>query len=206
MLKTSLEVTSEPDVLLISKGILKGYIRNVNLFLLGMVLSLLRAKRKIHKNLPEDIKKLLALTIAMYGQLRKQMGKEEALSLVKAVVIPIGLIKQYGFFRFVEEPDHSFANMIRFSKRFKDEGPMRLNKMEITRETDARYEFQVRNCVFKKVYDDFGYPELLNIFCAVDNALYNSYSPDSVTFSRGAPGKTIAHGNKTCDFVCAKWG
>lgn len=42
---------------------------------------------------------------------------------MNAVVIPVGLIKQYGFFRFVEEPEHSFKNKINYSKRFKKRVP-----------------------------------------------------------------------------------
>jgi len=79
---------------------------------------------------------------------------------------------------------------------------MRLNKMEVTDETDSRYRFIVKNCVFKSVYERFGYPELLEALCSVDNALYNTYAPDLVTFTRGGARRTIARGNATCDFTC----
>lgn len=204
MLKTDLDKLSEPDVLLIARGILKGYIRNSNLFIIRLMFKLFQTKKKINKNIPEDIKKLLSITIAMYSLFLKKMEKEKALSLVKAVVIPIGLVKQYSFFRFVEEPDHSFNNLIKYSKRFKEEGPMRLNKMEIINEDDNHYEFVVKNCIFKGILDKFGYPELLNVFCSVDNALYNTYSPDNISFTRGGVNKNIACGNKTCHFLCVK--
>jgi hypothetical protein len=81
---------------------------------------------------------------------------------------------------------------------------MRLNQMEITEESESTYEFRVKNCLFKSVFDQFGYPELLGIFCSVDNATYNTYAPDDIVFTRGGNDKTIARGHRTCDFICQK--
>ena len=202
-MKTNLDKVANPDALLIARGILKGYLPHPNLFTLRLMLAMPRTKKKIQKNIPDDIKGLLALTIAMYGLLLKTEEKEKALSLVKAVVVPIGLTKQYGLLRFVEEPKHDLGNLIRYSQRAKVEGPMRLNRMDVIDESDSRYEFRVKNCVFKGVYERSGYPELLNILCSVDNALYNTYAPDLITFTRGGADKTIARGNRTCNFICA---
>ena len=203
MLKTNLDRVAEPDALLVARGILKGYLFHPTLFVLRLVLTLPRTKKRIQKNIPDDIKGLLALTIAMYGLLLKTLEKKKALALVKAVVIPIGLARQHGLLRFVDEPTHSLENLIGYSQRAKVEGPMRLNKMEVTDDADSRYEFRVKNCIFKSVYERFGYPELLEVLCSVDNALYNTYAPDLITFTRGGARKTIAQGNATCDFICA---
>ena len=81
---------------------------------------------------------------------------------------------------------------------------MRLNKMKIEEESDDIYKFCVKNCIFKNVFDKFGYPELLGVFCSVDNATYNIYSADDILFTRGGKDKTIARDNKTCDFICKK--
>ena len=202
MLKTNLDRVAEPDALLIARGILKGYLPHPNLFILRLMLAVPRTKKKIQKNIPEDIKGLLALTIALYSLLLKTEEKEKALSLVKAVVIPIGLAKQYALLRFVEEPSHDLESLVRYSQRMKVEGPMRLNVMDVVDEGDSRYEFRVKNCVFKGVYARFGYPELLGTLCSVDNALYNTYAPDRITFTRGGAARTIARGNATCDFIC----
>jgi hypothetical protein len=203
MLKTTLDRVAEPDALLVARGILKGYLSHPTLFVLRLMLALPRAKKKIQKNIPEDIKRLLALTIALYDLLLKTEDKERALSLVKAVVIPIGLARQQALLRFVEAPEHSLANLMRYSQRSKVEGPMRLNKMEVIDESNSRYEFRVKNCIFKNVYERCGHPELLDVLCSVDNALYNTYAPDLITFTRGGAARTIARGNATCDFICS---
>lgn len=113
---------------------------------------------------------------------------------------------KHGLLRFVDEPTHSLENLITYSQRSKVQGPMRLNKMEVTDQTVSRYEFKVTNCIFKSVYERFGYPELLEVLCSVDNALYNTYAPDLITFTRGGARKTIARGNATCDFICTLSG
>lgn len=204
MLKTNREKTAAPDVLLIAKGILKGYIRNPKLFMMKLIIRLLFIKKQINKNIPEDIKKLLALVIALYSLFRQKLTAQQSLQLLKAVIIPIGLIKQMAIFRYVEEPVHTFENLIKYSKVFKEEGPMRLNKMEIESETENEYRFKVRNCIFISVFNKFNFPELCGVFCTIDNATYNVYDADLIAFGRGGRGRTIALGNKTCDFICEK--
>ena len=204
MLKSNIESPANPDVLKIAKGILKGYIKSPNIFMWRLLPKVVKVKNQINKKIPDDIRKLLALAVAMYSLFIEKMEKDQALALLKAVIIPIGLTKQMSLFRYVEDTDHSFKNLIKYSKRFKEEGPMRLNKMKIEEESDDIYKFCVKNCIFKNVFDKFGYPELLGVFCSVDNATYNIYSADDILFTRGGNDKTIARGNKTCDFICRK--
>jgi hypothetical protein len=45
-----------------------------------------------------------------------------------------------------------------------------------------------------------GIPELTEPFCSLDNALYNVYLPNEMTFDRGGPGNTIEKGNPFCQF------
>ncbi len=204
MLKTNLESPANPDVLMIANGILKGYLKSPTIFMWRLLPKVVKVKNEINKNIPIDIRKLLALTIAMYSMFREKMEKDQALSLLKAVIIPIGLTKQISIFRYVEDTEHSFENLVKYSKRFKEEGPMRLNKMKIEEESGDTYKFCVQNCIFTSVFDKFGYPELRGVFCSVDNATYNIYSADDILFTRGGNDKTIARGNKTCDFICEK--
>jgi hypothetical protein len=204
MLKTNLRKAANPDVLLIAKGILKGYIKWPNFFMKKLLFRLLITRKQINKNIPEDIKKLLALVIALYSLLRKRMTAQQSMQLLKVVIIPVGLVKQMTIFRFVEEPDHSFENLIKYSKLFKEEGPMRLNKMEIESESEDEYNFKVKNCIFISVFNKFNFPELCGIFCSVDNATYNVYNADDITFNRGGRDRTIAQGNNTCDFMCKR--
>ena len=189
---------------MIAKGILKGYIKHPTLFMCRLLPRVVKIQNEMNKNIPLDIRKLLALTIAMYSLFRENMEKDQALSLLKAVIIPVGLVKQMSIFRYVEQPEHSFHNLVASSKRFKQEGPMRLNKMKIVEESDDTYIFHVLNCIFISVFGHFGVSELTDVFCSVDNASYNIYAADEIVFTRGGRDITITRGNRTCDFICKK--
>jgi hypothetical protein len=202
MLKTTIEKIAKPNKVLIMWGILSGYIPNPLFFLIRLKFSIIKTKKKLPGILPEDVKEVTSMVIALYLQLRKHLKEANALMLTKAIVLLIGLTSQMSLFRYVEEPDHSFENLIKQAKRFKEESPMRLNKSEIIVQNETRYEFRVKNCIFKGIFEKFDCPELLGIFCAIDNATYNIYSPDKVIFHRGGKNKTIANGDSYCHFIC----
>jgi hypothetical protein len=204
MLKTTIDKTAKPNKVLIMWGILAGYISYPLFFLVRLKISIKKNRKKMPKKLPEDIKELTSMVISLYLLLKKQFDESTALILTKAIVVPIGLISQMSLFRYVEEPDHSFKNLIKQSKLFKEEGPMRLNMSEITEQSETKYEFQVKNCIFKGIFQKFGCSELLGVFCSIDNATYNIYSPDNIIFYRGGTNKTIASGDTHCHFICEK--
>jgi hypothetical protein len=134
--------------------------------------------------------------------LKEYLEHDKALALAKAIIIPVGLINQMALFRYVEAPIHTTENLIHQAKRFTAEGPMRLNKYSIHEQNEKRYSFSVHNGIFLKPFSDNGCPELSTIYCSVDHALYNIYSPGKIIFSRGGRSKLIAEGNKSCDFIC----
>lgn len=39
------------------------------------------------------------------------------------------------------------------------------------------------------------------VVCQIDNAMFNSYLPDEMTFDRGLLGGRIADGKRECNFV-----
>jgi hypothetical protein len=202
MLITHIDKPAKPASLFILYGILHGYLDHPAIVILR---SLIRARtigRGLNRNLPEDIKQLLALTMGIYSTLKQDLDPDQALALIQAVMIPLGLINQIALFRYVEEPDHTMANLIAAAKRFKEQGPMRLNRHRICEQSENRYTFKVHNCIFVKIFSDNGCPELSTVFCAVDHALYNIYSPGRILFSRGGSKRTIAAGNASCDFIC----
>ena len=135
--------------------------------------------------------------------MKKMLPQDQALALIKAIYIPMGLITQMYLFRYVEEPNHSFENLIIAAKRYKAEGPMRLNRYHIVEESKKRYVFSVTNCIFMKPFADHNCPELKNLFCAVDHALYNIYSPNRIIFSRGGCHQVMSEGNNSCSYICS---
>jgi predicted ArsR family transcriptional regulator len=80
-------------------------------------------------------------------------------------------------------------------------GIVRWNKLEVVERTARRFEIRVTRCLFHELATAAGAPELTPAICQVDNAFFNSYLPDVMTYQRGGPGRRIADGAKECNFV-----
>lgn len=200
MLKTSLERPGKPAVFLVVLGVLEAYLARPLLFLIGTAITLGRFKRKIPKSFPPEFVDMVALPTWLYMRLRDRLGAEKAFEVCRAALTTAGLAVQYGNLRAVEAP-HSFENLVAFQQRTNREGPTRWNQLEIQEQTSHKYAFRVRSCMFRDFFAALGVPELTQVFCSVDNAIFNVYLPDEVTFHRNAPGRTLAEGAEACQFV-----
>lgn len=200
MLKTDTEKPARPFVLPMAYGILKGYIKNPLLFLLGTVLTLPSFKKRISKDLPQDFVKTVALQSWMYIRLKERLDNEKAYEIMRAVILPIALGVQQGNFRSVEA-GRTFENLIKYQQRTNREGPTRWNRMEIEEQSGKRYAFCVKNCMFHEFFSSIGAPELTKVMCATDNVIFNSYLPEEVVFHRNGLNNRIADGASECRFV-----
>ena len=200
MLKTTAEQPGTPNRPLMALGILQGYLRHPVWFLLTTVVTLPRFKRRLPPDLPRDFVQITALQTWMYLRLKERVGQEKAYEIVRACTLPIGLALQQGSFRTVEAP-RTFENLVAYQQRTNREGPTRWNKMEILEQSAHRYEFRVSRCMFYDLYTRLGTPELTRLMCEVDNAIFNTYLPEQVTFHRNGAGNRLADGARECHFV-----
>lgn len=200
MLKTSIDQPGKTNKALMAFGILQGYIRNPLWFFLSTLLTLPGFKKQLPKNLPREFIEITALQTWMYMRLKKRVGQKTAYEIVRAFVIPVGLAVQQGNFRNVEAP-RTFDNLIQYQQRTNQEGPTRWNTMEILEQSECKYEFRVHKCMFHELYTSLGIPELTALMCEVDNAIFNTYIPEEVTFHRNGIGNRIADGAPMCHFV-----
>jgi predicted ArsR family transcriptional regulator len=200
MLKTNINRPGKPIKALIVLGILGGYVRNPIWFLITTLLTMPGFKKRLPPDLPKDFVETAALQAWMYMRLKERVGQEKAYEIMRAIVIPMGLALQQGNFRAVEAP-RSFENLIAYQQRTHQEGPTRWNKMEILQQNENRYELRVHYCLFYDFHNQLGVPELTKFMCAVDNAIFNSYLPEEVTFHRNGLGNRIVDGAPACHFV-----
>ena len=200
MLKTDPENPARPFVMAMAYGILKGYLKNPLLFLLGTILTLPSFRKKISKELPGDFVKTAALQGWMYIRLKERLGREKAYEIMRAVILPIALAVQQGNFRTVEA-GRTYENLVKYQQRTNREGPTRWNRMEIEEQSEARYAFRVKNCMFHEFFSSIGAPELTTFMCATDNAIFSSYLPEEVIFHRKGLNNRIADGALECLFV-----
>ena len=73
--------------------------------------------------------------------------------------------------------------------------------MEVKERSAVRFEIKVTRCLFHEFAVSIGAREMTPIVCQIDNAMFNSYLPDTMTFDRGLLGGRIADGKKACNFV-----
>ena len=205
MLKTTVEQPGKPNKALMVLGILQGYIKNPVWFLLQTVFTLPKFKKSLPDGLEKDFVDVTALQTWMYLKLKERVGKEKAYEIIRAVVIPVGLAVQEGTMRSVEAP-RTFENFIAFHDRMSREGITRWSRKEVLEHSENRYEWQILNCGFHEFFSNIGVPELTRLMCEIDNAIYNTYLTDEMTFHRGGVGKRIVDGAKTCRFILERHG
>jgi len=200
MLKSTLETPAKPAVFFIVLGVLKGYLKNPLFSLLGTAVSFPCFRKRLHQDFPDEFVKRVAFLAWLYIRLKKRLGQERAFEIIRSVFLTAGLAVQLGNFRVVEAP-RTFENLVSYQQQTNREGPTRWNKMEILEQNNIRYEFRVHNCMFYDFFSRIGIPELTTVMCSVDNAIFNAYLPEKVTFHRDGCGNRIADGAPSCHFV-----
>ena len=203
MLKTNIDNIAKPVISLIIIGVLKGYINKPILFLLKTMFSFKRFKKTIKIDLPKEFIETSGLIAWLYIRLKKEVGKEKAYEIIRAIVLCIGLAVQQANFRNVEAK-RTFENLVKYQKYGKNEGITKLNKMEIIEQTENRYVFKVTKCMFYEFFKYLDVPELTKIMCSIDNAIFNSYLPEKIIFHRNGINNRIADGAVECIFVIEK--
>lgn len=200
MLKSAIEHPGQPNRALMALGILQGYLKKPLGFFIITLLTMPKFKQQISPDFPTEFVRANVLQAWMYIRLKDRLGQEKAYEMVRAFVVPIGLALQQGNFRTVEAR-RSYENLVNFQQQTHREGVTRWNKMEFLEQTPQKYEIRVTDCMYFKFYQSLGIPEMTRLMCAVDNAIFNSYLPEKITFHRNGIGNRIADGASACMFV-----
>ena len=181
-------------------GILREYLKHPAWFLVWSGLTLPKLKKQLPTDVPKDLVKTLAFEAWMYMRLKKMMGMDKALALMRAVIVPTALAWYGAGFRLVEAP-RSYDNIIKFhevvhAKMIEEDG-----NLIIDERGEKRYTYRNTFCPWHDLLTKLGIPELTEAYCAIDNGLYNVYLPNEIIFHRGGLGKTIASGAPFCQYI-----
>ncbi len=196
---------AEPSIPLIAVGVLKAYVTNPFGFMIATKLTFKRFKHSIKLDLPSDFIETAGFMAWMYIRLKKKLGNDTAFEIIRATVLTSGLAVQQANFRNVEKP-RTFANLVKYQQLNNQEGTTKLNTMEVVEQSEKRYEFRITRCLFKEFFTHINVLELTSIMCSIDNAIFNSYLPEQITFHRNGLGKTFMSGHKYCEFVVENHG
>jgi len=180
--------------------LLKMEMHYPRLFLTRCILTVRRFKRKIDPRFPEELLDLTVLPLWVYINLKTAIGPKKAFEVMRIVILTAGVSKQNILFEPIRK-ERTFKNFIQQELEINKTGTTRWNTLEIVEQTSHRFEIKITRCLYHELTSSLGIPELTPIVCQVDNAVFNSYLPEQMTFHRNGQGKRIADGNKECHFV-----
>jgi len=181
-------------------GILREYLKHPLWFMIRSALTLNQFNRKLPEDVPKDFAKTVAFDAWMYMRLKKKIGQEKALALMRAVIVPTALAWYGAGFRLVEAP-RSYDNIIKFHEMVHEKMIKEDGNLIIDERREDRYTYRNTFCPWHDLLKKMGIPELTESYCAIDNGLYNTYLPNEIIFHRGGLGKTIASGAPFCQYI-----
>lgn len=191
---------AKPALILILLGVLNGYIKHPFSFMIKTLVSFKKFKSSIKLELPKDFIDSAALMAWLYICLTKITSQKKAFEITRACIIVSGLSVQQANFNNVEA-ERNFQNLIKYQKQTNENGITRLNTMEIIEESEKKYEFNITRCLFFELFSYLKVPELTTIMCSIDNAIFNTYLPEQITFHRNGLKNTFPEGADKCSFV-----
>ena len=175
-------------------------IRFPRLFLFQCKLTLGGFKRTIDPRFPRELIDLAALPVWVYLNLKKKIGQHKAFEIMRVALLTGGTAAQNLQFDTVHK-ERNFQNFSELEIENNRTGLVRWNKMEVVERTARRFEIKITRCMFHELAIAVGIPEITPIVCQIDNAMFNSYLPDEMTFDRGLLGGRISDGKRECNFV-----
>jgi hypothetical protein len=184
---------------MIMYGALRTYLRHPLWFIVTTLATLTKFRRDVKKDFPQEWVNSACLPAWMYIRLKNKVGAHEAFEIVRAAFLP-AILAIYGTgFRIVESP-RTFENMVHFHEMSR-KGLFTHSEEEVILHDHLRFEYRCTYCGYVDLFRHLAIPELTPMFCSADNAFYNSYAPNQVTFSRGGPANTLADGAPYCTFI-----
>ena len=170
------------------------------LFLLRCKLTLGRFKRTLDPRFPRELVDLAALPAWVYLNLKRKIGQPKAFEVMRVALLTGGVAAQNLQFDTVHR-QRNFRNFEQLEVENNRSGLVRWNKVEVVERGERRFELKVTRCMFHEFLASLGIPEMTQVVCQIDNAMFNSYLPDEMVFDRGGAGRRIADGRKECNFV-----
>jgi hypothetical protein len=175
-------------------------LRFPKLFLLARKLTLSRFKKTIDPRFPRELVALAALPAWVYLGLREKIGQHKAFEVMRVALLTGGTAAQNLQFNTVAK-ERTFQNFADMEIENNRSGLVQWNDMKVVERTDQRFEIKITRCMFHEFAVKIGAPEMTPIVCQIDNAMFNSYLPEEMTFDRGGVGRRISDGHPECNFI-----
>lgn len=180
--------------------LLKDELPFPQLFILRCRLSLGQFKQRIDKRFPAELVELTALPLWVYLNLKRKIGQKKAFEIMRVALLTAGVAKQNFLFDTVAK-ERTFETFTQQELEINKTGTTKWNSMEIVDRTNQRFQVRVTRCLYHELAVSVGAPEITQIVCQIDNAVFNSYLPENMIFHRGGLNHRIADGSNECQFI-----
>ncbi len=184
-------------------GLLRGEMQFPRLFMLKCSLTVDRFRKRIDPRFPKDFVDLAALPLWVYINLKQKLGQQKAFEIMRIALLTAGVAQQNLLFDPVNT-ERTFDNLIQKELEINRTGTTRWNTLKVVERTSQRFEIRIVRCLYHELAVSLGVPEIVPIVCQIDNAVFNTYLPDLVTFHRGGLNRRIADGDTECHFIWDK--
>ena len=175
-------------------------LRFPRLFLLRCKWTLGRFNKTIDPRFPRELIQLAGLPIWVYLNLKIKLGQHRAFEVMRVALLTGGTAAQNLAFDTVRK-ERTFQHFTELEIENNRTGLVRWNTMEVVERSARRFEIRITRCMFHELAVSLGIPEITPLVCQKDNAMFNSYLPDAMTFDRGPLRGRIADGKPECNFV-----
>jgi len=169
-------------------------------FLLECKKTLPDFQKNIDTRFPEDLIHFISMPLWVYINLKKKQGIEKAFEIMRIVLLTGGVAKQNILFDPISKK-RTFENFIDQELLINKTGSTKWNTLKIISRDKKKFEIRITKCLYHELTTSLQIPEATKLICQVDNAVFNSYLPEEVFFSRGGINRRIADGYPECCFI-----
>ena len=147
----------------------------------------------------------LAFTAAVYSVLSEMFDRDEAFRIVSKIIVPIGACEQWDNLRSLDvENKNGIERLGKFYDFMGEGGSGQFVRRKLVERSDKLLQFEVRECLFARFFEQVGMLELATLLCKVDRAFFPTAIPD-YEFSRNDSWEnTAAYKKDHCEFKFEK--
>ncbi len=144
----------------------------------------------------------VCLSVALYVRLKERLGGERALQVMRDILVPIGSREQLENARSLSvQHDDDMHRLQAFYDFMGKGGVGKFVERTIVEQSENVLSYEVRGCLFSRVYSETGTPELTQFFCEVDRDFFPKAFPDLEFHRGGSWENTVAYGKDHCTFI-----
>lgn len=197
-MKNNFDLTTTTTPLLLE--LLKDELPSPKFFLQECLASLPEFQSSIDKKFPAELIQLMSMPLWVYINLKNKLGEGKAFEIMRIALLTGGLAKQSLLFYSVDKP-RTFKNFIEQELEINKTGTTKWNDLEIVVRNENKFEIKITRCLYHELATFLQIPEATKLICQIDNAVFNSYLPEEITFHRDGQNRRIADGCNECHFV-----